>query len=200
MRLKLIVPAVAVLLASSICTAVRLAAQNPPEPSIADAARQNRAQKKSTPKTGTVITNDTLSPTPASSAPASRTATAAPQATAGPDQSAQPAAPAGTAASKPAAQPELSKEDAERLKAEIALIKQEFKDKQNEVDLLQRLLNLDREALNSKPDPSRDVEGKAKIDAEQDDLNQKSAEFEKLKAKLQSIAPELTTTAAPPKS
>ncbi len=200
MRLKSFSRTIAVLIATSSCVVIDLAAQTPQEPSIADAARQNRQQKKTSAKSGPVITNDTLSPSPTPSTPAATTSTAAPQAAPAINNSAQASTPAESAASQAPKQSELSKEDAEKLKAEIATIKQELKDKQNEVDLLQRLLNLDREALLSKPDPSRDVEGKAKIDAEQDDLDQKAAEFEKLKAKLQSLAPELTSSQTPPKS
>ncbi len=202
MRLKLFVSTVAVLFAGITYLGAHVAAQTPQEPSIADAARLNREQKKSAPKPGTVITNDTLAPSPSSATPAVPPAapTGNPQPAVTPDSVTQAATPTSSHASEASPQPEPSKEDTERLKAEITAIKQELKDKQNEVDLLQRLLNLDREALLSKPDPSHDVQGKAKIDAEQDDLNQKMAEFEKLKAKLQGIAPELTTTQTPPKS
>ncbi len=200
MQLKSITATIAVLIATCSGVGPVWSAQTPQEPSIADAARLNREQKKSTPKSSTVITNDTLSPSPTPSTTAATPATGAPPAAAASSNSGQTPAPAESVASKPVAQPELSKEDAEKLKAEIATIKQELKDKQSEVDLLQRLLNLDREALLSKPDPAQDTNSKAKIDTEQQELNQKTEEFEKLKAKLLSIAPELTSTQAPPKS
>lgn len=197
MRLKSFILAISVLFATSGILATRLAAQNPQEPSIADAARINRQQKKAAAKPGTVITNDTLNPLPASNAPASTAAPTAPATTAPATPSTYTAA--QSAASTASTQPQLSQEDSEKLKAEIAALKQELKDKQGEVDLLQRLLNLDREAFYSKPDTSRDTDGKAKLDAEQNELKQKSEEFEKLKSKLQSFAPELTSTQAPPK-
>jgi hypothetical protein len=199
MQLKSVTAIIAVLIAASSCVVPVLAAQAPQEPSIADAARLNREQKKSAAKSGTVITNDTLSPSPTST-PAATPPAGAPATAATSSSAAQTSTPAESPASNPATQPGLSKEDSENLKAEIATIKQELKDKQSEVDLLQRLLNLDREALLSKPDSSRDSESKAKIDTEQQELTQKTEEFEKLKAKLQSIAPELTSTQAPPKS
>lgn len=197
MRHKSLTFAIGFLCATSGLWATRLAAQNPQEPSIADAARINRQQKKSAAKPGTVITNDTLNPLPASNAPASPAAPTAPAATAPATPSTDTAAQA--TASAASTQPQLSQEDSEKLKAEIAVLKQELKDKQGEVDLLQRLLNLDREAFYSKPDTSRDTDGKAKLDAEQDQLKQKSEEFEKLKSKLQNLAPELTSTQAPSK-
>jgi hypothetical protein len=200
MRPKSLTLTIAVLLAGSGVLPARMTAQNPQEPSIAEAARINREQKKGVPKTAPVITDDTFGPPPSSKPPAASPPAAAPQATQAPDNLAQNMASADSRASTASTKPELSKEDADRLKAEIATIMQELKDKQSEVELLQRLLNLDREAFNSKPDSSRRAEGKSKLDAEQDELQQKSEEFEKLKAKLQGVAPELTSTQAPPKS
>ena len=196
MRLKSSILTIAVALAGSNFLAVRSVAQNPQEPSIAEAARINREQKKSVPKTAPVITNDTFGSSESSkpAAPAPATATAGQ-----PGENLAQSLTTDAKNSSASAQPELSKEDADKLKAEIATIKQELKDKQGEVELLQRLLNLDREAYYSKPDSSREADGKAKLDAEQDELTQKSQEFEKLKAKLQSIAPELTSAQAPPK-
>jgi hypothetical protein len=198
MRLKSTILTIAVLLAGCNFLALRLVAQNPQEPSIAEAARINREQKKSAPKTAPVITNDTFG-TSASSKPAAPAPAAAPALATQPGENLAQSLATDAKNSGTSAQPELSKEDADKLKAEIAAIKQELKDKQGEVELLQRLLNLDREAYYSKPDSSREADGKAKLDAEQDELTQKSQEFEKLKAKLQSIAPELTSTQAPPK-
>ena len=200
MRHKSFTLTIAVLFAGSGLLSTRSAAQNPQEPSIADAARVNREQKKAAPKAGTVITNDTLNPSASSNAPAASPGAATPSANQAPGTSAQTGASADSKAAASAAEPQLSKEDADKLKAEIAALKQELKDKQAEVELSQRLLNLDREALYSKPDSSRDAVGKAKLDAEQNDLTQKTQEFEKLKAKLQSIAPESASAQAPPKS
>ena len=198
MRLKPSTLTIAVLLAGSSFLAARLAAQAPQEPSIAEAARINREQKKSAPKTAPVITNDTFG-TSASSKAAAAAPTAGVARTTQPAENLSQNLATEAKDSGTSAQPELSKEDADKLKAEIAAIKQELKDKQGEVELLQRLLNLDREAYYSKPDSSREADGKTKLDAEQDELTQKSQEFEKLKAKLQSIAPELTSAQTPPK-
>ncbi len=200
MRFKSTTLTTAILLAACSYTVARLAAQSPQEPSIADAARQNRQQKKAAPQSGTVITNDTLNPSAAGNPKTATSPSPAPPVAASSEPSSEAPTPAGASASTPAAKSELSREDANKLKAEIATIKQELKDKQSEVELLQRLLNLDREALLSKPDSSRDADGKAKLDAEQQDLDQKIEQFEKLKAKLQSVAPELTAAGAPPKS
>jgi hypothetical protein len=199
MRLKSFTLTIAVLFAGSGFLAFRSAAQSPQEPSIAEAARLNREQKKTATKTAPVITNDTFNPPTASKPSAAPPAAGTPQSSQTAENLAQSMASADSKASGSSPKPELSKEDADKLKAEIEAIKQELKDKRGEVELLQRLLNLDREAFYSKPDTSRDADGKAKLDAEQNELQQKSEEFEKLKAKLQSVAPELTSAQAPPK-
>lgn len=162
-----------------------LAAQTTQEPSIADAARNAREQKKSAAQPGKVVTNDSLNPS-TSSPTSTRTATTQPVPS--------PAAPSDTsnpAASSTAPAPsELSLKDAENLKKEIASLKVQFKDEQSEVDLLKHLLALDKESYYSKTDYARDTDGKAKLDSEQNELKQKEEEFAKLKAKLESLAPQ----------
>ena len=172
------------LFAGSCFLASQLAGQNPDTPSLAEAARLNREQKKVAAKPGTVITNDTLNPAPAS---------ASPQATVPANQTpnaAKDTSQTDTAGSHATANSELSAQDTEKLKEEIAGLKQQLKDKQGELELLQRLLNLDRDAILSKPDSSHDAAGKAKLDSEQQELTLKEEEFAKLKAKLESIAPQ----------
>ncbi len=196
MRLTPFSRALALVFVSFSAWGLQAAAQTPEEPSIADAARRNRQEKKAPAKPGTVITNDTLSPTV--SAPASTTSA--------PAQSVQSPNPSGssmpgTESAAPEMEPKstLTPEETERLKTEISNMKQEVKEKQNEVDLLRRLLDLDREALYSKPDYSHDTDGKAKLDSEQEELKQKEEEFSKLKAKLLSIAPQALDAPAPAK-
>jgi hypothetical protein len=203
MRLKSFARTLAFITVGSSVFAIYLAAQTTQEPSIADAARQNREQKKSTAKPGSVITNDTLSPvtaTPARpgtpSSPAT-TSSSAP-AVAAPDAAIPATASTDAAATNSAAQTTLSPEDKEKLKAEIDNIKQQLKESQGQVELLQRLYDLDKDALYSKPDPTRDTAGVEKLNSELDELKQKQEEFAKLKAELESIAPkELTEPAAP---
>jgi hypothetical protein len=186
------------LFASSCFLAFPSVAQTPQEPSIADAARRNREQRKAAPKPATVITNDTFSPSSPTNSPATSATATSPEAASSPDVT--PAASSDAKPTPASTQTANSKKDEEKLKAEIAALKQEVKDKQTEVDLAQRLLNLDREAFLTNPDNARDTAGKAKLDAQQNDLDQKTGELEKLKAKLQSIAPGQATEQAPPKS
>lgn len=173
----------------------QLAAQTTQEPSIADAARNVREQKKSAAQPGKVVTNDSLNPS-TSSPTSSRTATTQTVSSpAAPSYASNPAASSTTPA-----QPELSPEDAENLKKEIASLKVQLKDQQSEVDLLKHLLALDKESYYSKTDYARDTDGKAKLDSEQNELKQKEEEFAKLKAKLESLAPqEISNPPATPK-
>lgn len=173
-------------------------AQNDQQESVADAARRAREQKKEAAKPATVITNDTLEP-PKAEAPATPTtpAAAAPAATATTETSAAPAAPAATStttaapgseqqAAGPAATPPVGETPAEEAAkgGELEALKQQIKELQSEVDLVQRQVALANEAFYSKPDFSKDEEGKAKLDAMKNDLAQKMDELEQLKAKL----------------
>jgi hypothetical protein len=190
MRQKSFVRTFAMFVAGSSFLAVHGLAQDPGQPSIADAARQSRAQKKAPPKAAPIITDDTLHP--ASSQPASSTAVP-PQSPAPGSESASPASSAPAAdvpSNSTAVAPEVNPAESEKVKVELAALKQLFKDKQDEVDLLQRLLTLDRDALQSKPDYSRDADGKAKLDSEANELLLKKDELAQLKTKLQSMLQE----------
>jgi hypothetical protein len=165
---------------------LQLAAQTTQEPSIADAARTHREQKKTTSQSGKVITNDSISPS--ASASTTQPAQSAPSDVATPDaNSKSPAA---------SSQPELSPADAEKLKAEVASLKQQLKDEQSELEVMKRLVDLDKDAYFSQTDFAHDTQGKAKLDSERDDLKQKEEAFAKLKAKLLSIAPQEALTPA----
>jgi hypothetical protein len=206
MRLKSFARTLALLTAGSSLLAIPLTAQTAsPEPSIADAARQAREQKKAAAKPEAVVTNDTLHPiaaAPVSStaAPSAATHAASTAATMAPtaENPAADSSVSDAAAPSASAQPALSPEDTEKLKSEIAAIKQQLKDKQGEMDVLQRLYDLDKESLYSKPDPTRDTAGIAKLSSEQDELKQKQEEFAKLKAELENVAPKELTEQAPP--
>ena len=166
----------------------QLAAQTTQEPSIADAARANRAEKKATPTAGKVITNDSLGPAVSTAATANSSSSQPSPSEAPTADAASPAADSKSPAG--ASQPELSPADAEKLKAEVAGLKQQLKEGQSEVELMKRLVDLDKDAYFSQTDFARDTQGKAKLEAEQDDLKQKEEAFEKLKAKLLAIAPQ----------
>lgn len=186
----------ALVIAGFFLISFQIAAQTTEEPSIADAARMNRGQKKASTQPGKVITNDSLNPTSSSPAPSGASTPQPAQAPVASDAF-NPAANSETSAAS--VQPALLPEDAEKLKSEIAGLRQQLKEQQGEVELLKHLLQLDKESYYSKTDYARDTEGKAKLDSEQDELKQKEEEFAKLKAKLESVAPEEVRNPAPPK-
>ncbi len=178
---------VAPVIAGLFLISLPLVAQPTQEPSIADAARANREQKKTLAQPGKVVTNDSLSPSGSASTALKTTA----EPPAGNASSDEPAAD-----QKPAAAPqsELSPADQEKLKAQISSLKQQLKEEQSEVELQKHLVELDKEAYFSQTDFARDTQGKAKLDAEQDDLKQKEEAFETLKAKLLGVAPQEALT------
>jgi hypothetical protein len=184
----------AILLAACLAGMPSAWAQSGQEPSVAEAARKAREQKKRTAKPGTVITNDTLKPaTPETvqQAPAAAESTPGTNATASSDAT-------GDAAktTQPANGP--TEEEIAQKKAKIEALKQEIADKAKEVDLQQRALALENESYYSRPDFSKDTDGKAKLDAMQSDLAQKKDQLAQLKAKLKELAPDADQKPAAP--
>ena len=171
-------------------------AQSDQGQSVAEAARKAREQKKTPAKPSTVITNDTLKPaTPATV----QNATAATERMPGAEATGTPAADATADAAKTAQTAKgPSEEEIAKKKAEIAALKQEITDMAKEVDVQQRALVLANESFYSRPDFSKDPDGKAKLDAMQSDLAQKKDELAQLKAKLKELAPDADQKPAAP--
>lgn len=171
-------------------------AQTDQQVSVADAARRSREQKKDASKPAAVITNDTLEPAP-SAAPAAATA-AQPNATsAAPSQNlAVTAAPDATASSQAAASsapaaspaPEETPQEKAAVQSELKALKQQIAEMQLQVDLVQRALSLANDDFYSRPDFSKDEDGKAKLDALKAELTEKQQALADLKAKLPSDA------------
>ena len=169
-------------------------AQSDQGQSVADAARKAREQKKTAAKPGTVITNDTLKPATPETV---QNATAATERMPGADATASSDAttPAANAAQPPK---ESTEEEIAKKKAKIEALKQEIADKAREVDLQQRSLALENESYYSRPDFSKDPDGKAKLDAIESDLAQKKDQLAQLKAKLRELAPDADQKPAAP--
>ena len=158
-------------------------AQDDQQPSVAEAARKARAQKKASEKPVAVVTNDTLEQQKLKPEVTSATATEAtlPGGTA----STQESPTSGSAAAKPATAPKAADEekDAEAKKA-LEALKQEIRELKKEVDLQQRAVSLANDDFYSKPDFSKDTNGKAKLEAMMNELLQKKDELTQLLAKL----------------
>jgi hypothetical protein len=191
--------------------ATRLAAQDSQGTSVADAARRTQEQKKSTPKPIKVITNDNLPAAPkadattqaAPSADASTQFVTTTEATpvptapaAAPSADATQPAPADSTAAPAAG---AAQNDNVPANPEVAALKRQIADQQKEVDLLLRLNALDQDAFLSNPDHAKDLQGKAKLDAQQEEIHAKVAAVAVLKAKLDAIAPGESAKTQPPK-
>jgi len=165
--------------------ALSLAAQD--APSVAEAARRAREQKKASTKPATVITDDTLHPSTAT--PATPGPNVAPSSAPGQAESAAPAALENTAAAEGAAPSEgaekaqASSDDAEK-KTKVDALKQQIAQAQMRVNMLQREIALAQDNLYRNPDYVHDTAGKEKLASLQDDLQQGQTELADLKAKI----------------
>ena len=180
MRHRVIALTLPFALSLSALLATQLAAQDSQDTSVAEAARHAQEQKKSTPKSPKVITNDNLpaAPKPDATTPSgTQTPDAATQSVPAADTAAAPTAGTDAKAGDVAANPE------------VAALKRQIADQQKEVDLLLRLHALDQDAFLANPDHARDPQGKAKLDTQQEEIHAKVAELAALKAKLDAIAP-----------
>jgi hypothetical protein len=185
-----VVCAPAALLAGMMVLLPRAEAQSTQEPSVADAARQAREQKKAAAKPSQVITNDTLAPlsaTPAG-APNAEGTNAAVNNSGTASQSvvmapvSEPGTGSGSAA--PAAANGLSAEEMAQNKAKADALKQQIAEMQKQLDLQKRELDLASDDYYSHPDFSKDTAGKAKLDEMLSTLQKGRDELAELKAKL----------------
>ena len=170
---------VSLILLGTLLSAAPGALAQSDQPSVAEAARQARAQKKSE-KPVPVVDNDTLKPP--TEKPEVTSATAVEATLPGALPSTQEAA-TGAAKAATAAVPEDAKKKEEEQKA-LEELKRQIREMKTEVDLAQRALSLANEDFYSKPDFSNNTEGKAKLDAMVNELTQKKDELTQLLAKL----------------
>ena len=160
---------------SFLCVAP-VQAQSDQQPSVAEAARKARAQKKSE-RPVPVVDNDTLKPPTEKPEVTSATAVEAtlPGAPASTPETATPDAKATV--------PDDAKKNEEEQKA-LEELKQQIREMKKEVDLAQRALSLANEDFYSKPDFANNTDGKAKLDALVNELTQKKDELTQLLAQL----------------
>jgi hypothetical protein len=169
-------------------------AQSQNSQSVADAARRAReakekaAQSSQKPK---VITNDDIRPSEAKPATdsASGSATPAPVPSADAAPARAPVAPMADSGSAPAegvrpAQDSNSAAPSPNDSPEIAQAKRALAEAQQDLDFLKRELALDQDTFYSAPGHDRDSAGKAKLDAEQQQIDAKQALVSDLKARL----------------
>lgn len=175
----------AVLAATLVPAAVHAQSEN--AQSVAEAARRAREQKKAAAKPAKVVTEDDVKP-------ASSDATAA-SATAG-----QPAAAAAQPSSSGVQVPKTPAE-AEKAAKERAALKEQIKQAESDLDLLQREFRLDQDSYTSNPNSASDTAGREKLDALKQQINDKQQDLGRLKERLAAL-PESqeNPTTTPPKS
>jgi hypothetical protein len=202
--------AIAAILAAAVLPWTALAqSQDPPAPSVADAARRAREQKKAAAKQpAPVITDDTLKP--AAPAPQAANAPAPAQSSEArpakpPALAAQPAAgssgaPEASAAPAPAGPPAADAGDTDQKakdSAELAALQQQVAEAQKGLELLQRELALQQDTYFSNPDHSHDLAGKAKLEATLEQITDKQQAVDALKSQLAALQASSGTTAPP---
>jgi hypothetical protein len=154
--------------------------------SVAEAARRAREQKKAAAKPAKVFTEDDVKP--AEKPAAESTSTFGSQ-----TNSPAPAPQAGSTGAPDA-------KDEKTLK-EIAFLKEQIKQSESDLDLLQRQLSLEQDTYLSKADYAHDTAEKAIVDALKQQVTDKQQEVTRLKAHLAEVQPAPATPATtPPKS
>ncbi len=170
-------------------------AQSQDTQSVAEAARRARAQKKKSEKPAKVITDDTLEVKKGDVQSATAEQLRIPGT---PETQAQPA-PAKAPSS--AVQNEKKASEDEKLAKELAALKEQIKQAQGDLELLQREQSLEQDNYYSKTDYAHDTAGKAKLDALKQQISDKQQELERLKAQLAALpASQESPTTTPPKS
>lgn len=164
--------------------------------SVADAARRTREQKKNAAKPARTLTNDDLPAAPAATAqPPTAPTTDSPT----PIEQAKPEeeAPKTAASAEPVAQAEAPAKKHAETEAALKRAKAELAQAQGELDVLQRQAALDSNSYYSKTDFARDTDGKAKVDADTQQVNDKKFQVDELKAKVAAIQAVLGEAAEP---
>jgi acyl-CoA synthetase (AMP-forming)/AMP-acid ligase II len=155
--------------------------------SVAEAARRAREKKKDAAKPTKVITDENLDVKKGDV----QSAVAEEDKIAGaPDAKAQ------QVSNVPAANAKTPNDRDEKLKKEVASVKEQLKEALGDLDLLQRENRLDQDAYYSKPNFASDTAGKQKLDDEQQQINDKRQEVERLKAKLADLQKSLGSSSS----
>jgi hypothetical protein len=173
------------LLPLGLCPGRAFAQAQSDNTSVADAARRAREQKKNAPKPARTLTNDDLPAAPAAGQPAA------------PAQANAESEAAEAAKALPAADAAAPAASAQKKKAEIdAALKRakaELAQAQGELDVLERKSALDSDSFYSQTDYSHDAGGKARLDADAQQVKDKKSQVDELKSKVAALQAELGT-------
>lgn len=169
-------------------------AQSQDSESVADAARRAREQKKPPAKPVKVLTDDDVKPAiPASADVAPATGASAPAASTAAASDSTAAIGVVTGNSSPAPDAKDQKDS-----KEVAELKAQIKQAKSDLDLQLRELSLDQDTFYSNTDYAHDTAGKAKLDEEKQQTNDKQQEVDRLVARLAAMLPSEPAAAAPP--
>jgi len=158
--------------------------------SVADAARRAREQKKTQAKPVKVITDETLD---VKKGDVQSAVAEEPKMPGAPEANAQSAnnTPGANAAGSSTA---TKDSEDEKLKKEVAALKEQLKQALSDLDLLQREYRLDQDTFYSNTNYASDTAGKQKLDDEKQQISDKREEVERLKAKLADLQQALGVT------
>lgn len=191
LRYKLLRFALVALLAAAFLPAAFPQSQD--SQSVAEAARRAREKKKAQTKPTKVITDETLE---VKKEDVQSAVAEEPRMPGAPSPNAQPesAVPGANAA----ASSTTSKDsEEEKLKKELAAVKEQLKQAMGDLDLLQREYRLDQDSFYSNPSYASDTAGKQKLDDEKQRIGDKREEVERLRAKLADLQQTLGVTESP---
>jgi hypothetical protein len=167
---------------TGMSNAAQARSQSDSAPSVAEAARRAREQKKHDAKPVHTFTNEDLPPAlPSSSSSMSSTASPSKSEDVVTDEKDERQAPA-TAAPLTPANDEQSKQRKAENAAALERAKKQLALAEKELDVMQRKFALDSDSFYSKGDFASDNEGKAALDAEAQQMNDKKNAVEALKA------------------
>ena len=156
-------------------------AQDDSAQSVAEAARRAREKKKASVKPVKTLTDDDLPKAASAAGPADASA---PATAAKADESGTAQTPAAAAKPADAASVEKAKLVHAANVAGLERAKKSLAQSEGELDVMQRKEKLDSDSYYSKPDFSNDPEGKAKLDAQAQDITTKQEDIETLKARI----------------
>jgi hypothetical protein len=173
--------------------------QDDSAPSVAEAARRARDQKKTAAKPVRTLTNDDLPAAPVSGANAGEAQVNPAKV----EDNAAATSDANRAQTAPVNDQKTSEKNAENAAA-LEHAKKELAQAEHELDVTQRKAALDSDAYYSKPDFANDKDGKANLDAEAQQISDKKQAVETLKARVAELqalvgeAPSLEPDKNPP--
>jgi len=192
-KISLIGPA-AVLLSLALWPPLASAQSQDDHGSVAEAARRAREQKKAAAKPARTLTNDDLPSSPAESvAPAGQAGNADQTKTVG-EQAAPPAE------AEPVGDEEAARRKRAKLEAALEQAKAELGESSGAFDVLKRQAALDADTFYSKTDYASDDQGKAKLEAQAQQVNEKKSQVDTLKAKVAALEAALRQAAEPQKA